>query len=113
MWRSLLPPYAPLDEVRWKEYYDERSKLDASHMPDNPKACKDLRPENLMQDSFKALWTARTHVADAIVGAVLDDEERRTEIAETIRGSLYYTEVWGNDECVLILFENAVMFFDE
>jgi hypothetical protein len=48
---------------------------------------------------------AAAKVSNAVYGCALEGEERKMQIARTLRGSLYYTALWGNDEegCVLAL----------
>ncbi|KZV67695.1 hypothetical protein PENSPDRAFT_736398 [Peniophora sp. CONT] len=94
---SLLPPYKGHSEQSWKNYYEQRAALDEVNTPDNP-ASKPIVSEELGQDTWQLLRKASNNVACAIYGATLEDEERKLAIARTLRGSLYYCDLWGNDE---------------
>ncbi|CAE6468862.1 unnamed protein product [Rhizoctonia solani] len=73
----LLPPYDhEITERQWKAYYKERSALDEAN------TCG--------YDIIK-------NVAAAIYGSVLDEQDK-TAIARTIRGSLYFLGVEGTDD---------------
>ncbi|KAJ7834323.1 hypothetical protein B0H14DRAFT_3709422 [Mycena olivaceomarginata] len=83
----LLPPYnitnaGALDEINTK--HSDKSKKIVS--------------EELGQDTFSILRAASSSVAATIYGASQLDEADKTRIARTLRGSLYFTELWGNDE---------------
>ncbi|KAE9397371.1 hypothetical protein BT96DRAFT_921563 [Gymnopus androsaceus JB14] len=94
----LLPPYdTRIPEKNWKKYYQERTALDAVNTVDST-ASKPIVSEELDQDTFKILRRASANVAKVIYGAVSEEDSESTTIARTIRGSLYYTGLWGNDE---------------
>ncbi|KIY53216.1 hypothetical protein FISHEDRAFT_55304 [Fistulina hepatica ATCC 64428] len=93
----LLPPYdTSISEELWEKYYQEREALDGVNTP-NSDASKPIVSEELGQDTFRILSAASTNVSAAIYGSVLDEDTRRA-IARTIRGSLYFLDLWGNDE---------------
>jgi hypothetical protein len=54
--------------------------------------------EELCQDTWKVLRKASEDLAAIVLGSKLDDEDRKKQIARTLMGSLYFTELWGNDE---------------
>ncbi|KIK59462.1 hypothetical protein GYMLUDRAFT_245148 [Collybiopsis luxurians FD-317 M1] len=94
----LLPPYdAEFTEKHWKNYYQERSALDAVNTMSS-EASKPIVSEELGQDTFAILRRVSANVANILYGAVCDDKDERNAIARTIRGSLYHTNLWGNDE---------------
>ncbi|CUA68581.1 hypothetical protein RSOLAG22IIIB_07958 [Rhizoctonia solani] len=94
----LLPPYdTSISEKTWQDYYNERSALDAVNTPGS-KQSEVILIEELDQDAWKILRKAATDLAAIVLGSKLDDEERKKQIARTLMGSLYYTEMWGNDE---------------
>ncbi|VDB96538.1 unnamed protein product [Peniophora sp. CBMAI 1063] len=94
---SLLPPYKGYSEVAWKNYYEQRAALDKVNTPGSDTA-ESIVSEELGQDTWKLLRKAADNVAAAIYGTTLDDEERKFAIARTLRGSLYYLDLFGNDE---------------
>ena len=94
---SLLPPYRDHHEESWKNYYEQRAALDKVNTPGND-AAESIVSEELGQDTWKLLRKASDNVAAAIYGATLDDEERKLAIARTLRGSLHYLDLFGNDE---------------
>ncbi|KAI0030138.1 hypothetical protein K488DRAFT_72413 [Vararia minispora EC-137] len=95
---SLLAPYdTSITEEYWMKYYNERMALDAVNSP-NEAASLPIISEELGQDTFELLRAASRSVADVVYGCALADIERRTAIARTLRGSLYYLDLWGNDE---------------
>lgn len=53
--------------------------------------------EELGQDTFKILRAASANVAAVIYGSSLAEADR-IRVARTLRGSLYFTSLWGNDE---------------
>ncbi|KAJ7036096.1 hypothetical protein C8F04DRAFT_1096179 [Mycena alexandri] len=94
----LLPPYnTRLPDAQWKEYYLERTALDEINTKHSNKS-KKIVSEELGQDTFSILRAASSNVAATIYGAAQLDEADKTRIARTLRGSLYFTELWGNDE---------------
>ena len=93
----MLPPYnTGISEKNWQAYYEERAALDEINTPDSD-ASKPIVSEELGQDTWNLLRKASMNVAKVIYGSVADEEERK-QIARVIRGSLYYTDLWGNDE---------------
>ncbi|KAJ7025089.1 hypothetical protein C8F04DRAFT_1129626 [Mycena alexandri] len=94
----LLPPYnTRLPDAQWKEYYLERMALDEINTKHSDKS-KKIVSEELGQDTFSILRAASSSVAATIYGAAQLEEADKTRIARTLRGSLYFTELWGNDE---------------
>ena len=94
---SLLPPYRDHHEESWKNYYEQRAALDEVNTPENA-AADSIISEELGQDTWKLLRKASDGVAAVIYGAALEDEGRKVAVARTLRGSLYYCDLWGNDE---------------
>ncbi|KAH8824507.1 hypothetical protein DL96DRAFT_1712766 [Flagelloscypha sp. PMI_526] len=95
---SLLAPYdMRIPESKWKEYFLERSALDEINTKNSSKAEK-IISEELGQDTFSILRAASSSVSAAILGAAGLDQQDRVKIAHVLRGSLYFTELWGNDE---------------
>ncbi|KEP53029.1 hypothetical protein V565_036840 [Rhizoctonia solani 123E] len=94
-WCLLAPFDHEITEKQWKAYYDERSTLDQDN------TCGyDAKPSIKCDDLCTPWWIlelASQKVASAIYGSVLD-EERKIDIARTIRGSLYFLEYEGADE---------------
>ncbi|KAJ7254304.1 hypothetical protein C8J57DRAFT_1347674 [Mycena rebaudengoi] len=94
----LLPPYnTRIPDTQWKTYYLERSALDEINTKHSD-ASKKIVSEELGQDTFSILRAASSSVAATIYGASQLNEADKTRIARTLRGSLYFTELWGNDE---------------
>ncbi|EUC61997.1 hypothetical protein RSOL_411880 [Rhizoctonia solani AG-3 Rhs1AP] len=94
----LLPPYdTSISEKRWEDYYNERSALDEINSSGSKKS-KEIVSEELGQDTWKILRKAASDLAAIVLGSKLADEERKKQIARTLMGSLYFTELWGNDE---------------
>ncbi|KAJ7142871.1 hypothetical protein C8R44DRAFT_974377 [Mycena epipterygia] len=94
----LLPPYnTRIPDTQWKEYYLERKALDEINTKHSDKS-KKIVSEELGQDTFSILRAASSSIAATIYGASQLDEADKTRIARTLRGSLYFTELWGNDE---------------
>ncbi|KAG8681812.1 hypothetical protein FRC11_000648 [Ceratobasidium sp. 423] len=93
----LLPPYDHgITEKQWKAYHDERSALD----DDNTcgyEAMPSLKPEDLCVNPWRVLEMASQNIASAIYGSVLEEEEK-IAIARTLRGSLYFIELEGEDD---------------
>jgi hypothetical protein len=58
---------------------------------------KEIVSEELEQDTWTILRRASGNVAAAIFGSSLDEEHKK-RIGRTMLGSLYFTELWGNDE---------------
>jgi hypothetical protein len=75
----------------------ERSALDEINTKHSD-ASKKIVSEELGQDTFSILRAASSSVAATIYGASQLNEADKTRIARTLRGSLYFTELWGNDE---------------
>lgn len=75
----------------------ERRALDEINTKHSDKS-KKIVSEELGQDTFSILRAASSSIAAAIYGAAQLDEADKTRIARTLRGSLYFTELWGNDE---------------
>ncbi|KAK1231245.1 hypothetical protein PQX77_005650 [Marasmius sp. AFHP31] len=95
-WDLLAPYDTSIKDSRWKVYYEERIKLDEVNTR-NAKASKPIVSEELGQNTFLLLIKASGNISQAMYGAVADESER-VDIARTLNGSLYYTELWGNDE---------------
>ncbi|CAE6344485.1 unnamed protein product [Rhizoctonia solani] len=94
----LLPPYnTKITEKQWQDYYNERSALDKVNSSGAAES-KEIVSEELCQDTWKILRKASEDLAAIVLGSKLDDEERKKQIARTLMGSLYFTELWGNDE---------------
>ncbi|KAF8679868.1 hypothetical protein RHS04_04806 [Rhizoctonia solani] len=94
----LLPPYnTRMTEKHWQDYYNERSALDKINSSGAPES-KEIVSEELCQDTWKILRGAARDLASIVLGSKLDDEDRKKHIARTLMGSLYFTELWGNDE---------------
>ncbi|KAJ7746995.1 hypothetical protein B0H16DRAFT_1555938 [Mycena metata] len=94
----LLPPYnTRIPDAQWKEYYLERRALDEINTEHSDKS-KKIVSEELGQDTFSILRAASSSIAATIYGAAQLNEADKTRIARTLRGSLYFTELWGNDE---------------
>ncbi|KAG7086409.1 hypothetical protein E1B28_002364 [Marasmius oreades] len=94
---NLLPPYdTSIDDSRWKVYYEERAALDKVNTRGS-NASEPIVSEELGQDTFRLLFNASKSVSQTMYGAVADEDEC-VAIARTLRGSLYYTDLWGNDE---------------
>ncbi|QRV75791.1 hypothetical protein RhiJN_03806 [Ceratobasidium sp. AG-Ba] len=92
----LLPPYnLSITEAQWKTYYSERSALDKVNTPGTAES-KEIVSEELCQDTWAILRKMSGNVAAAIFGASLDEEHKK-QIGRTMLGSLYFTEMWGND----------------
>ncbi|CCO36111.1 hypothetical protein BN14_10235 [Rhizoctonia solani AG-1 IB] len=97
---SLLPPYdITITEKQWEDYYNERSALDKVNSSGAAES-KEIVSEELCQDTWKVLRKASEDLAAIVLGSKLDDEDRKKQIARTLMGSLYFTELWGNDEGV-------------
>ncbi|KAG8790394.1 hypothetical protein FRC12_011982 [Ceratobasidium sp. 428] len=93
----LLPPYnTSITEDQWKTYYLERSALDLVNSSGSTES-KPIVSEELGQDTWVLLRRNAEQVAAAIFGSVLDDEHKK-RIGRTMLGSLYFTDLWGNDE---------------
>ncbi|KAG9093048.1 hypothetical protein FRC06_011691 [Ceratobasidium sp. 370] len=93
----LLPPYdTSISEAQWKTYYLERSALDKINTSGSDES-KPIVSEELDQDTWVILRRMSGNVAAAIFGSALDDEHKK-RIGRTLLGSLYFTELWGNDE---------------
>lgn len=75
----------------------ERSALDKVNSSGADES-KPIVSEELDQDTWAILRKAAGNVAAAILGSSLDDAERKKKIAYTLMGSLYFTDLWGNDE---------------
>jgi hypothetical protein len=76
--------------------FSERSALDKV----NSKGTDESKPivsEELGQDTWTILRRASGNVAAAIFGSSLDEEHKK-RIGRTLLGSLYFTDLWGNDE---------------
>ncbi|KAL0570395.1 hypothetical protein V5O48_011553 [Marasmius crinis-equi] len=95
-WGLLAPYDTSIKDAQWKVYYEERSALDDVNTR-NSDASKPIVSEELGQNTFVLLIRASNNVSQAICGAVAE-ESQRVAIARTLRGSLYYTDLWGNDE---------------
>ncbi|CCO34710.1 hypothetical protein BN14_08817 [Rhizoctonia solani AG-1 IB] len=94
----LLPPYdITITEKQWEDYYNERSALDKVNSSGAAES-KEIVSEELCQDTWKVLCKASEDLAAIVLGSKLDDEDRKKQIARTLMGSLYFTELWGNDE---------------
>ncbi|CCO35764.1 hypothetical protein BN14_09884 [Rhizoctonia solani AG-1 IB] len=94
----LLPPYdTTITEKQWEDYYNERSALDKVNSSGAAES-KEIVSEELCQDTWKVLCKASEDLAAIVLGSKLDDEDRKKQIARTLMGSLYFTELWGNDE---------------
>ncbi|EUC61973.1 hypothetical protein RSOL_410140 [Rhizoctonia solani AG-3 Rhs1AP] len=93
----LLAPYGHgITEKQWKAYHDERSALDQDNTCGYD-ARPTLKPEYLCANPWRVLEFASQSIASAIYGSVLDEDEK-TAIARTIRGSLYFIELEGEDD---------------
>ncbi|KAJ7300688.1 hypothetical protein DFH08DRAFT_828238 [Mycena albidolilacea] len=79
------------------ERWCERRALDEINTKHSDKS-KKIFSEELGQDTFSTLRAASWSIAASIYGASQLDEADKTQIAQTLRGSLYFTELWGNDE---------------
>ncbi|CAE7151878.1 unnamed protein product [Rhizoctonia solani] len=91
----LLPPYDhSITEKQWKAYHDERAALDR----DNTWGyyAKPSIENDYLRSPWPILKISSRNIASAIYGSVLDEEEK-TAIARTIRGSLYFLELEGRD----------------
>ncbi|KAF8597266.1 hypothetical protein BDV93DRAFT_610504 [Ceratobasidium sp. AG-I] len=94
----LLPPYdTSIKEKQWETYYNERSALDKVNSSGADES-KPIVSEELDQDTWVILRKAAGNVAAAILGSSLDDADHKKQIAYTLMGSLYFTDLWGNDE---------------
>ncbi|KAJ1311866.1 hypothetical protein OPQ81_010326 [Rhizoctonia solani] len=94
----LLPPYdTSISEKRWENYYKERAALDKVNSS-GAEESKDIISEELDQDTWKILRKAAGDLAAILLGSNLANEERKRQIARTLMGSLYFLEMWGNDE---------------
>ncbi|CAE7150360.1 unnamed protein product [Rhizoctonia solani] len=95
----LLPPYdTSISEKEWEDYYNERSALDKNNSSGSTENKPLINEEELGQDAWKILRKAASDLAAVVLGSKLADEERKKQIARTLMGSLYYAEMWGNDE---------------
>ncbi|KAG9100983.1 hypothetical protein FS749_011263 [Ceratobasidium sp. UAMH 11750] len=93
----LLPPFdTSITEDQWKAYYLERSALDKVNTSGSDES-KPIVSEELGQDTWVILRRMAGNVAAAIFGSSLDDEHKK-RIGQTLLGSLYFTDLWGNDE---------------
>ncbi|CAE6444770.1 unnamed protein product [Rhizoctonia solani] len=93
----LLPPYDhEITEKQWKAYHDERSALDKANTCGYD-AKPTLKPEDVCANPWRVLEMASQNISSAIYGSVLD-EEGKTAIARTLRGSLYFIELEGEDD---------------
>lgn len=86
-----------ITEEQWKEYFDERSAVEDAHNPDSAEYNR-VTSEELMQNTERLLTDARGRLENVILGSCLEDEERKTKIAEILKRSLYYLSLWGNEE---------------
>ncbi|CAE6476630.1 unnamed protein product [Rhizoctonia solani] len=96
-WCLLAPYDNSISEKRWEDYYNERSALDKVNSSGAPES-KEIVSEELCQDTWKILRKASSDLAAIVLGSKLDDADRKKQIARTLMGSLYFTELWGNDE---------------
>ncbi|KAG8791780.1 hypothetical protein FRC12_008123 [Ceratobasidium sp. 428] len=93
----LLPPYkTSITEDQWKTYYLERSALDLVNSSGSTES-KPIVSEELDKDTWVLLRRNAENIAAVIFGSVLDDEHKK-RIGRTLLGSLYFTDLWGNDE---------------
>ncbi|CAE6415814.1 unnamed protein product [Rhizoctonia solani] len=96
-WCLLAPYDTSISEKRWEDYYNERVALDKVNSSGAPES-KEIVSEELGQDTWKILRKAAGDLAAVVLGSKLEDEERKKQIARTLMGSLYFLELWGNDE---------------
>ncbi|KAG8730063.1 hypothetical protein FRC10_003166 [Ceratobasidium sp. 414] len=75
---------------------NERSALDKVNTSESEES-KPIVSEELGQDTWAILRGMSGDAAAAIFGSTLDDEPKK-RIGRTLLGSLYFTELWGNDE---------------
>ncbi|CAE6425075.1 unnamed protein product [Rhizoctonia solani] len=79
------------------ERWCELSALDKTNSPVSVES-KAIVSRELGQDTWKLLRKAAGDIAAIVLGSKLEDEDRKKQIARTLLGSLYFTELWGNDE---------------
>jgi len=62
------------------------------------KKWKKIESEELMQKTDKLLKEAGDRLAAAIMASTGLEEGLKTKIAEGLRRSVYYLDLWGNEE---------------
>jgi len=59
---------------------------------------KKIESEELMQKTENLLKEAGERLSEAVMASVGVENDVKLSIAEGLRGSVYYLEVWGNEE---------------
>jgi hypothetical protein len=95
-WDLLAPFDTTITEKQWKEYFEERTAADKLNTP-GTEEFKRLYTKEIMQKRERLLPKARDRLAMVIMGSCMDDDEK-VKIANTLRGSLYYLDLQGNEE---------------
>lgn len=75
----------------------EREALDQLNTAPRSESNKEIVSEELGQDTFKILRNASLRLANVMYGCSADEGERE-QTGWSIRGALYFTSLWGNDE---------------
>lgn len=75
----------------------ERSALDLLNTSPRSETNKQIVSEEIGQDTFHILRLASSQLAAFFYGCCADDAERE-RTGRTIRGSLYFKKLWGNDD---------------
>lgn len=96
-WNLHAPYDTRITEEQWAEYYEERSALEIMNTTGNEK-WKKLESEELMQKTDKLLKEAGERLADAMMASTGLEDEVKSMIAETLRASVYYLDIWGCEE---------------
>ncbi|KAE8454461.1 hypothetical protein EG329_000084 [Mollisiaceae sp. DMI_Dod_QoI] len=95
-WNLLAPYDTRITEKEWEEYFEERIILEKTNT-ENTEEYKRVKSEELMQNTTRLLGEAREKLAQVILGSCLETSER-IQIANTFKVSLYYLDLWGNEE---------------
>jgi hypothetical protein len=95
-WGLLAPFDTTITEKQWREYFEERTAVENLNTP-GTEEFKRLKSEEIMQKPERLLPKAGDRLAKIIMGSCMEDDEKN-KIAETLRGSLYYLDLWGCEE---------------